>query len=302
MKQYFTAMLITCMAYMVSAQSMHTYRYVQRDTQNMYMDVYMPKGTPKACVVYAFGGGFMTGSRSGKFETAYMQALQQQGYMAVAFDYRLGLKGKQVNSLSIRPVEQAIYMAVEDLYAAVNYLIIHKDEWQLDTSAIVLAGSSAGAITVLQADYMLCRNMSIAQVLPREFRFAGVISFAGAIFSREGRVNYLREPAPVFFLHGMNDKLVNYKKIQLFNIGFFGTNSLVKRFKKFNYPYQVYRYEGYGHEVAAACMVELQSVTNFIDNIVLKHTFKQTDATINYPGFPRWKNMRPASLGKGKAE
>lgn len=302
MKQYFTAMVLAFMAYMVSAQSMHTYMYVQRDTQNMYMDVYMPQGEPKACVVYAFGGGFMTGSRNGEFETAYLQALQQQGYMAVAFDYRLGLKGKHVNSLSIKPVEQAIYMAVEDLYAVVSYLILHKEEWRLDTSAIVLAGSSAGAITVLQADYMLCRNMPIAQVLPLDFRFAGVISFAGAIFSREGRVNYLREPAPVFFLHGKNDKLVTYKKIQLFNIGFFGTNSLVKRFDKFNYSYQVYRYKDYGHEIAAACMAELLSVTDFIDNIVLKRTFKQTDATINYPGFPRWKNMRPASLGKVKEE
>lgn len=102
----------------------------------------------------------------------------------------------------------------------------------------------------------------------------------------------------MFFLHGMNDKLVNYKKIQLFNIGFFGTNSLVKRFKKFNYTYQAYRYEGYGHEIAAACMVELQSVTDFIDNIVLNHTFKQTDAVINCPSIPHWNNIRPSALHK----
>lgn len=44
---------------------------------------------------------------------------------------------------------------------------------------IFLLGSSAGAITVLQADYMLANRTGHALQMPADFRFAGVVSFSG---------------------------------------------------------------------------------------------------------------------------
>lgn len=232
MKKWMFVFLLCVVTVNLKAQNVSTFLFAERDTQKLYLDIYTPATSPKACIVYVFGGGFMVGTRNAGSLQEYYRHLQEQGFMVVAFDYRLGLKGKKINTLSVQPIEQAIMMAVEDLYAAVQYLIEHSRELKVDTSKIVLIGSSAGAITALQADYMLARRMPVSQVLPENFRFAGVISFAGAIFSREGRVNYLRQPAPTFFLHGMDDKLVPYNKVQVFNLGMFGSKALVKRFKK----------------------------------------------------------------------
>lgn len=277
---------------------MATYLFAERDTQNLYLDIYTPQNSPKACVVFAFGGGFMSGSRNDESLLPYFELLCERGYQVVAFDYRLGLKDKKINSLSIKPVENAIMIAVEDLYTATRYLIDNSQQLQIDTSKIVLMGSSAGAITALQADYMLSRYMPIAQVLPIDFRFAGVVSFAGGIMSREGKVNYLREPAPTFFLHGTKDKLVPYKKIQIFNIGIFGDNSLIKRFKKSGYPFVAHRYEGYGHEIAGIMIYEIEAVDNFIETLVLAKQFKQNDSSITDHSIQKqsWGRAKPSQL------
>ena len=64
----------------------------------------------------------------------------------------------------------------------------------------------------------------LQQYLPDGFRYAGVIAFSGAIFSRRG-LNYRYDtPAPTFFLHGTADRLVPYRQIKLLNIGFYGSD------------------------------------------------------------------------------
>ena len=131
-------------------------------------------------------------------------------------------------------------MAVEDLFSATGFLLKHATELNVDTSMIILSGSSAGAITVLQADYELANRTQIASEIPVGFRYAGVISFAGGILSYNGVPTYKKPPAPTLFFHGTQDKLVQYDKIEAFNNGFFGTNALVKQFEKQNYPYFVY--------------------------------------------------------------
>lgn len=286
------------------AQDSITVCFAQRDTTNLFLDIYTPDQTPKACLVYTFGGGFMAGERNNPAVLPYFRELQKRGFMVVAFDYRLGLKGKKIHSMSIEPTENAIHLAVEDLYGAVRYLVDNQAKFGVDTSKIVLIGSSAGAITSLQADYMLCRRMPIADVLPESFRFAGVVAFSGAIFSREGKLNYLRQPAPTLFLHGTADKLVPYKQIEFFNIGFYGTNSIIKRFQKFSYPFQALRFAGHGHEIAALMTFDLEmsvaATVDFVDQYVLNRKSYQIDATIDGTDLPvpDWGSAKPSDLHK----
>ena len=81
----------------------------------------------------------------------------------------------------------------------------------------------------------------LQQYLPDGFRYAGVISFSGAIFSRRG-LNYR---------YGTADRLVPYRQIKLFNIGFFGSDSVAGRFKKGHYSHKIMRFTDEGHTVAA---------------------------------------------------
>ena len=159
------------------AQSMQTYQYAERDTLNLYLDLYTPEKVNDStiCVIYVFGGGFIGGHRDGDFEKAYFKQLVDEGFMVAAIDYRLGLKGvKNLSITNSKPLENAINMAAEDAISAIAFLLEHSKELKVNKDYIVMAGSSAGAITSLQVDYAMCNGFLNSNILPADFRLAGV--------------------------------------------------------------------------------------------------------------------------------
>jgi predicted esterase len=109
------------------------------------------------------------------------------------------------------------------------------------------------------------------------------MSFAGAILSRKGKVDYKSEPCPTLMLHGTADKVVPYKQIKLFNLGFFGAGKLVDRFEKFGYNYNMYHYDGNGHEVAGAMDRTVDIQMTFIENNILLGQKRIIEALISDP-------------------
>ena len=274
------------------AQNMKTYQYAERDTLKLYMDFYTPAQVHDStiCMVYVFGGGFIGGHRDGEFEKAYFKQLVDEGFQVAAIDYRLGLKGaKNLSVFNSDPLKDAVNMAAEDAISAIAYLLEHAKELKVNKDYIVMVGSSAGAITSLQVDYALCNGFLNYDILPKDFRLAGVVSYAGAIFSKEGKVKYRNHaPAPTMFYHGTSDKLVPYKQLKFFNTGFFGTDALVKRFEKFDYPYYARRFEGYGHSVAAGGPMTVDDLMWFCRHFVLKKERIQVDGT--------YQNLDPQTM------
>jgi pimeloyl-ACP methyl ester carboxylesterase len=274
------------------AQNMKTYQYAERDTLKLNMDFYTPAQVHDStiCVVYVFGGGFIGGHRDGEFEKAYFKQLVDEGFQVAAIDYRLGLKGaKNLSVFNSDPLKDAVNMAAEDAISALAYLLEHAKELKVNKDYIVMVGSSAGAITSLQVDYVLCNGFLNYDILPKDFRLAGVVSYAGAIFSKEGKVKYRNHaPAPTMFYHGTSDKLVPYKQLKLFNTGFFGTDALVKRFVEFGYPYFARRFEGYGHSVAAGGPMTVDDLVWFCRHFVLKKERIQVDGT--------YQNLDPQTM------
>ena len=216
-----------------------TYMFAQRDTCDLFLDVYDPAegsetsvgGKEKPAIIFVFGGGFISGSRDEAYYTGWYKTLTDNGYRVIAIDYRLGLKGAtKVGVAQVNAIDKAIHLAVEDLFSATAYILENAETLGVDPANIVISGSSAGAITVLQADYELSNRTEYAAVLPEGFEYAGVMSFSGGILSRHGKLKYGNEPAPTMLLHGTEDKVVNYKQITLFNIGFFGSDKIASRF------------------------------------------------------------------------
>lgn len=247
--------------------------FAEREDTQLKLDIYKTDSAttlPQPCLLFVFGGGFKEGTRDAEHYQAYFNYFAGKGFTVVSIDYRLGMKGKEAPGvLNHKPLQQAIEMAVTDLYAATSYLLEHADALHIDPSLIILSGSSAGAITVLQADYMERDNHPAARVLPDDFRYAGVISFAGGIFSNEGLPSYTQRPAPTLFFHGNADKLVPYNNTRLFKLGMFGSGSLAKRFRKERYPYIFYIMEDIGHEVSEYPMKEfLPEIEKFITDFV----------------------------------
>ena len=279
-----------------------TYMYERRDTCDMFMDVYNPAegsettymGMEKPTIIFMFGGGFIRGTRDDESYSSWFRMMTKNGYRVISIDYRLGLKGTdKVGIAQVNVLDDAIHMAVEDLFSATNFILDNADQFGVSPDNIVISGSSAGAISVMQAEYEIANRTSWASVLPEGFNYAGVMSFSGAILSRKGKVKYETAPCPTMMLHGTADKLVPYKQIALFNLGFYGGGKLVKRFQKFGYDYNMYHFIGYGHEIAGSMYSTLDLQIKFLECNVIQKKERIIEAWISDPDV--WKGSGPQS-------
>lgn len=254
-----------------------THLYAVKGADSLYLDHYIaPVEGKRPCMMFVFGGGFVGGQRDNKLYSRYFQFLTEQGFDVVSIDYRLGLKnlGKNTAGSSIRDmigvINNAINIAVEDLFSATLFVIDNAERWQIDTDNIVTSGSSAGAITVLQAEQNICNRTARAAVLPAGFNYAGIISFAGAIFSTSGNPEWNNQPAPTMMFHGSADRQVPYEKATMLRVGFYGSKFLSDEFTKQGWPHWFYSINYDSHNVAGTPMFEnLNEIATFLKEFAL---------------------------------
>lgn len=295
-KTLFAAIAFICFSICSAAEDFlspsETYLYVKRDTCDLYLDIYNPAagsqtyfdGKEKPSIIFMFGGGFIGGERNNEFYNKWFKQLTDNGYRVISIDYRLGLKGSnKVGVAQVNVLDNAIHMVVEDLFSATNFIIDNAAELGINPNNMVISGSSAGAISAMQAEYEIANKTKWAEVLPEGFNYAGVMSFAGAILSREGKVDYKNAPCPTLMLHGTADGLVPYEQIAFFNLGFFGGGKLVERFKKFDLNYNMYHFTDYGHEIAGSMDTTLDLQLKFLETNVIQGKKRIIEAWISDP-------------------
>lgn len=274
-----------------------TYTFARRDTLELKLDVYQPQSprADHACVLYVFGGGFFSGERDNEYSKKCCQMLADRGFVAVSIDYRLYLKNApKVPLLKMYTLfDTAIRWGVEDCSDAVAYLWEHAGTLHIDPSRIILTGSSAGAITVLQTDYCRANALPASSALPVGFVPAAVIPYAGGIFCRNHDLEYKTPPAPTCFFHGTCDRIVNYKRLRgSLGTSLFGAKSVAKVFEKNGYNYWIMRFQDRGHEIAIALPPTIDEFCAFVD-AVLAGRKMQYDATCVDAAVPQteWTHM-----------
>ena len=255
-----------------------THLFAVKGTDSLYLDHYVANvDGPRPCVIYIFGGGFVNGQRYADWYDSYFEMLLNEGYDVVSIDYRRGLRELITNggSPSIRDVvvglNNAVNMAVEDLFSATAFIIKNAEKWNIDPTKIITSGSSAGAITALQAENIISNRGELAAILPEGFDYAGVMSFAGAIFSVNGKPEWKNEPAPIIMFHGNSDRQVPYDKETVFGIGFFGSKFVSEQLSKQKFAHWFYDMEYKGHEVAGSPMFDNHNeIKTFIKEFAIK--------------------------------
>lgn len=289
MKRIILIAVSAILAVSTFAVNKNTYTFAEKDGQELKLDVYMPEDSlnEHPCIVFAFGGGFKMGARDEASYQKFLTEMAENGIVGVSIDYRLGLKDKKIKNLIqlAKILENSVNMAVEDMVSAVEFVLKNAADLKVNPKQIMLSGSSAGAITALQTDYYLC-NAKIKN-LPEDFRFAGVISFAGAVASFGEKLEYKKQPAPVLFMHGTKDGLVAYDKKVVLKRGMYGSNYLIENiWVKNNWPYMALRFRNFGHEVAMIGFKEnVPTILEFIDKFVLnQNKIYVTDVTIAEQG------------------
>lgn len=281
------------------SRGQETYAFVERDS-TLYLDVYRPAQprADRACVIALFGGGFIAGERNNSYQQTVAKLLHERGFTVVSIDYRLGLKdsvmvAKNSGLFNMQDLFQyCIDIAVEDCAAAVAWVCSHADELDVDTSKIVLTGSSAGAITVLQLDWCRANSLAPAAVLPQGWRPAAVVPYAGAILSH-GKPTWATPPAPTLLMHGTKDKIVAYKKFPpVLSYALYGAKTVFKQMGKKDYPCWIVRFEGIGHEVATWLPGSLDLFCGFV-NQALDGRISTLDATMTDSKLKptRWTDM-----------
>ena len=289
MKRIILTILSAMLVMSAFAVNKSTYTFAVKDTSELKLDVYMPDDSLEQhpCLVFAFGGGFKMGARDEASYQKFLTEVAKNGIVGVSIDYRLGLKDKKVKNLIqlAKILENSVSMAVEDMASAVKFVLENANEFKINPKQIIISGSSAGAITALQTDYYLCNSK--LKEMPEDFRFAGVISFAGAVASFGEKLEYKKQPAPVLFMHGTKDELVTYNKKVVFKRGMYGSNYLIENiWIKNKWPYMALRFRDFGHEVAMIGFKEnVPAILEFIDKFVLNPTkFYVEDITIAEQG------------------
>jgi acetyl esterase/lipase len=238
-----------------------SYTYANKLGQDLKLDLVIDKAVPvkgkRPIILFLFGGGWEGGARNDEGGGEIYRQFTSLGYAVVAIDYRLGIKIAKDRKEFTAANGTAMYLraiewSVEDVFDATAFTLKHASEWSIDPGQIVLFGGSSGATNALVAEYNVANETRLAQThLPPNFRYAGIISMAGAFWLKAGTpLTFKNKPAPIMFFHGAKDQVVTYDEIQ----GPFSGYGPVAYFRKFagpDYPKWFVDYPQGDHMIAA---------------------------------------------------
>lgn len=276
MKQLIS-ILIVLMIVSVSilAQSPVRETYAIKGTDSLWLDHYSPQGKANGMsVLFVHGGAFTSGDPVN--QKPFAEGLTRMGYNVFVIKYRLYLKGRGFGcDIDLPEKLKAIRLAVEDTRDATAYLLEHANRLKVDTASLFIAGSSAGAETVLNLVFNPFRKKNDKEYsFYDHFRYAGVLSFSGAVID----INTIPDDfnIPVLMMHGTKDQLVPFgtaahhfcSALSPGWLMLFGPQTIFDTLKARNCPIILYSYEGRGHEVSSYMFRKFTEMDQFMREAV----------------------------------
>lgn len=208
--------------------------------EDLALDFYEPVGDDleqRPLVISCYGGAFLFGTKEDSDVQAWCDSLTRRGYACAAINYRLGL-----NPTSERSAYRAVYRAVQDLRAAIRYLLEDPDNlgFNVDPDNIFVEGQSAGAITAIHTAFLTTAERPIetfafalsidegsdlgcldcsGNTFVQPVSIKGILSMWGAVES----LDFIDtdENTPMLMVHGDSDPVVPYGTGRPFNSPFF---------------------------------------------------------------------------------
>ncbi len=262
-----------------SALQKTTHLYATKDGQELKLDLIVDntvqvKGK-RSAIIFSFGGGWEKGARNDKGLRSGFEPFTSLGYAVIAIDYRLGIKiAKERKEFTkengTEMYLRAIEWGVEDIFDATSLVLKHADEWNIDKDQIVLMGGSSGATDSLVAEYNVANETELARAhLPEGFRYAGVISMAGAFWLKANTpLTFKNKPAPIMFFHGAKDQVVTYDEVQGKFSGY-GPVAYSRKFPGPDYPKWFVDYPQGDHMIAGTPFMDsVNEIKAFLQKLV----------------------------------
>ena len=197
---------------------------VRRDMKDLdlTMDVYLPKDTKaslRPLLVLIHGGAFYNGDKTDKGFPLWAKYFAGMGYVVASVNYRLGFR------LNTAAVERAGFRAVQDVDAAIRYLIHNKSVYAVDPKRVFVAGTSAGGITALNIAFMREPNIPPAakdeggiHALNVNYKDTYVVRAVGNLWGAVNDLSMLKNASSsVISFHSTGDPVVPFGKGHPFN-------------------------------------------------------------------------------------
>lgn len=256
--------------------------------QELFMDVYQPYGdtaSQRPVFVFAFGGGFIQGSRDDDYVQRVCRKLAETGYVAAAIDYRTGI---DVASGILGPVEEfmrVFFRPMQDMRGAIQYFKAHADSmgntYRVDTNMIIVGGGSSGAITAMNVAYADSAEYAEIGDISAIDNLGGFRSTSGfykgynwddiaAVFNVAGgmvEADWVDpgEP-PLISAHGDEDNTVPYRGgnfgIAQFTIGLEGSFLIDSMAKERGVCSYLFTLEGVGHPSGSSASLFINKFVN----------------------------------------
>ncbi|NMH27626.1 alpha/beta hydrolase [Flavobacterium silvaticum] len=276
MKKLFLGLLFVALS--ASAQKQQTLTYFANDTLKLELDLFLPEKMPKEpipLIIHVHGGGFSGGERQSGYD--FCKYLAQNGYAAATISYTLYMKNKKFScDGQLTEKVKAFQFGANDIWLATSYFLKNKDKFGIDASKIFVSGISAGAEALLHAAYWDRKSMSLyPNNLPDTFKYAGLISGAGAIMD----LNLITQDnlVPMLLYHGNGDKTVPYATAAHHYcppgssgwLMLFGSYSIFGRIGELEGSGALYTYCGGGHEYSGFVIEkEPQRILAFMNKVL----------------------------------
>lgn len=264
------------------------YEGIERETliyeDTLALDFFISKTKskqPKPLLIYVHGGGFAGGERDHPNHIRFCEYFAKKGWATATISYHLTMKGQSFScDQPVQNKKETILHAAQNINQSVAYLRDHAKEFNLDITKVVIAGSSAGAEAVIHSAYW---KKSQVGILEGDFKYAGVISMAGALLDENWITNETAIPTALF--HGTCDNLVPYATAshhycQADKPGFmmlFGSLPIAMKLKSLNRGYYLVTDCGGGHEWNEKPIRPeyIYMIEDFLENEVLKNQGRQ---------------------------
>ncbi|MEM0998386.1 MAG: alpha/beta hydrolase [Bacteroidota bacterium] len=201
--------------------------------QQLMMDIYQPYGdtvTNRPLVIFAFGGGFINGTRTEEYVVNGCRRFARAGYVAAAIDYRIGFDLLGLFPNPTQELMRVFFRAMQDMRGSIQWFRHNADlggnVYRINPDMVLAGGASAGAITALMMTYCddstefaEIGNLNALNALGpwnsssgtyQNYSWApqGVFNIAGAIVNTD----WIRPgDPPLVSTHGDEDNVVPYQ-------------------------------------------------------------------------------------------
>lgn len=233
-------------------------------------------------IVFTHGGEFLESSSKEGF-LPLCERFARKGFAVANIEYRRGFTPSFQNYKT--EIGKAVYRAEQDQNAAIRYLVHNANKYCLDTSLLLVAGESAGAVASLFTAYasqddwnqfMPTLDSTLGDInnsgndLTDKFRLKGVIGMWGGIVDTAFISPEEMQATPALLFHSVDDDMIPFEhashpkaKQQLLQ----GSNDIAMRFKNNNGCYQFYYVKEAGHAYGFSGDFLANSMNKFVSDI-----------------------------------